>query len=98
MTFKELGLQPFITDKCEQMGFQEPTPIQKKAIPVVLDGGDVIATAETGTGKTAAFMLPILQKLNEAKKKGGTSVLILAPTRELANQIAEACQQFAPKG
>src|SRR6476661_6596968 len=98
MNFKDLGLQPFLTDRCEQLGFTEPTPIQKKAIPVVLQGGDVIATAETGTGKTAAFMLPILQKLKEAKKRGGTSVLVLAPTRELANQIEEACREFAPKG
>src|SRR6476659_8417479 len=98
MNFKELGLQSFLTDRCEQMGYAEPTPVQKQAIPVVLQGGDVIATAETGTGKTAAFILPILQKLKEAKKKAGTSVLVLAPTRELANQIDEACRQFAPKG
>ena len=98
MTFKELGLQSFLTDRCEQMGYTEPTPVQKQAIPVVLEGGDVIATAETGTGKTAAFILPILQKLKEAKKKAGTSVLVLAPTRELANQTDEACRQFAPKG
>jgi ATP-dependent RNA helicase RhlE len=98
MNFKDLGLHLFLTDKCEQMGYREPTPIQKEAIPVVLEGGDVIATAETGTGKTAAFMLPILQKLKDAKKKGGTSVLVLSPTRELANQTDEACRQFAPKG
>ena len=98
MNFKDLGLQSFLTDRCEQMGYKQPTPIQKEAIPVVLEGGDVIACAETGTGKTAAFLLPILQKLNEAKKRPGTSVLVLAPTRELANQTDEACRQFAPKG
>jgi ATP-dependent RNA helicase RhlE len=80
------------------LGFTEPTPIQKEAIPVILDGGDVIGTAETGTGKTAAFMLPILHKLNTGKKQIGTKVLVLAPTRELANQIDAACREFAPKG
>jgi ATP-dependent RNA helicase RhlE len=65
---------------------------------VILDGGDVIGTAETGTGKTAAFMLPILHKLNTGKKQIGTKVLVLAPTRELANQIDAACREFAPKG
>ena len=63
MNFKDLGLQPFFTDKCEQMGYTEPTPIQKQAIPILLEGGDMIACAETGTGKTAAFLLPILQNL-----------------------------------
>ena len=78
MNFKDLGLQPFLTAKCEQLGFSEPTPVQKKAIPVVLDGNDIIACAETGTGKTAAFMLPVLQKLKERRPKG-ISVLVLAP-------------------
>src|SRR3982750_3667435 len=98
MSFKDLGLLPVLTEKCEQLGFTEPTPIQKQAIPVVLAGGDVIACAETGTGKTAAFLLPILQKLNKNKNQKGTSVLVLAPTRELANQIEAACREFAPKG
>ncbi len=96
MNFRDLGLQPFLTDKCEQMGYTEPTPIQKQAIPYILDGGDIIGTAETGTGKTAAFLLPILQHLN-AKPQKGTSVLVVAPTRELANQIDAACRDFAPK-
>jgi ATP-dependent RNA helicase RhlE len=98
MNFKDLGLQPALWTRCEQLGFTEPTPIQKKAIPVILDGGDVIGTAETGTGKTAAFMLPILNKLNTGKKPVGTKVLVLAPTRELANQIDAACRELAPKG
>ena len=98
MTFTDLGLQSFLTDKCEQMGYTEPTPIQTKAIPVVLEGGDIIATAETGTGKTAAFLLPILQKLHTGKRPVGMKVLVLAPTRELANQTDVACRQFAPKG
>ncbi len=98
MTFKDLGLRSFYTDKCEQLGYTEPTPIQKQAIPVLLEGGDIIACAETGTGKTAAFLLPILQMLGENKGKPGTKVLVLSPTRELANQTEAACREFAPKG
>ena len=98
MTFRDLGLQPFFTDKCEQLGYQAPTPIQKQAIPVLLQGGDIIACAETGTGKTAAFLLPILQMLGENKNRPGTKVLVLSPTRELANQTEAFCRQFAPKG
>src|SRR5438034_11611281 len=98
MTFKDLGLQSYFTGKCEQLGYTTPTPIQKQAIPVVLNGGDIIACAETGTGKTAAFLLPILQMLGDNKGKPGTRVLILSPTRELANQTDAFCRQFAPKG
>jgi ATP-dependent RNA helicase RhlE len=98
MTFRELGLQAVFTDKCERMGYTEPTPIQKQAIPVVLQGGDLIACAETGTGKTAAFLLPILQMLSATKGRPGTRVLVLSPTRELANQTEAFCGQFVPKG
>ena len=98
MTFRDLGLQSVFTDKCEQLGYTTPTPIQEQAIPVVLEGGDIMASAETGTGKTAAFLLPILQKLLENKNKPGTRVLVLSPTRELANQTEAFCRQFAPKG
>src|SRR6476661_2515789 len=98
MTFKDLGLQPFLTDKCEQMGYTEPTPIQKQAIPFLLQGRDIIACAETGTGKTAAFLLPIINQLIEGPKRPGTKVLVLSPTRELANQTEEFCRKFAPKG
>src|SRR5436190_11537368 len=98
MTFRDLGLLPFFTDKCASLGYTEPTPIQKQAIPVLLQGGDIIACAETGTGKTAAFLLPILQMLGENKGKPGTKVLVLSPTRELANQTEAACREFAPKG
>jgi len=98
MTFKDLGLLPVFTDKCAALGYTEPTPIQKQAIPVLLQGGDIIACAETGTGKTAAFLLPILQMLGENKNKPGTKVLVLSPTRELANQTEAFCRQFAPKG
>ncbi len=98
MNFKDLGLHPALWTRCEQLGFTEPTPIQKQAIPVVLDGGDIIACAQTGTGKTAAFLLPLLTKLNTGKRPVGTRVLILAPTRELATQIDAECRRFAPKG
>src|SRR4029079_1575046 len=98
MNFKDLGLHSALTDKCEQMGYTEPTPIQKQAIPLVFEGRDLIACAETGTGKTAAFLLPTLQKLATGKRPVGTKVLVLAPTRELANQTDAACRKFAAKG
>jgi len=96
MNFHELGLHAAIADRCESLGYTQPTPIQKQSIPIVLEGKDLIATAETGTGKTAAFLLPIIQKLGR-NPEPGTTVLILSPTRELASQIMEACRQLAPK-
>jgi len=96
MSFKELGLHPALLSRCESLGYITPTPIQEQAIPIVMEGVDLIACAETGTGKTAAFLLPILQKLIESKPKG-TAVLVLAPTRELANQTEQACRDLAPK-
>jgi ATP-dependent RNA helicase RhlE len=98
MNFKDLGLASVLTDKCASMGYSEPTPIQEQAIPVVMNGRDMIACAETGTGKTAAFLLPILNKLIDGPRQPGTRVLVLSPTRELANQTEEFCRQFAPKG
>ena len=96
MSFRDLGLHPMLLSRCESLGFTEPTPIQEQAIPLVMENEDIIACAETGTGKTAAFLLPILQKLIESKPKG-TSVFVLAPTRELANQTEQACRDLAPK-
>lgn len=96
MNFKDLGLHPMLLERCESLGFTEPTPIQQQAVPVVLQGGDIIACAETGTGKTAAFLLPTIEKLIGAKRVG-TSVLVLAPTRELATQIEQSCREFAPR-
>src|SRR5207248_4797435 len=86
MDFSQLGLAPAQLSACESLGYNEPTPIQRQAIPVILSGRDVIGCAETGTGKTAAFLLPILQKMSEHSKPG-LRVLVLAPTRELALQI-----------
>lgn len=92
MTFKELSLIHPILSALEQKGYQTPTPIQEKSIPVILSGKDIFGCAQTGTGKTAAFSLPLLQLLTAEKEKNPTTflrVLILAPTRELASQISE---------
>ena len=86
MDFSQLGLAPAQLSACESLGYNEPTPIQRQAIPVILSGRDVIGCAETGTGKTAAFLLPITQKIGE-RSRPGLRVLVLAPTRELALQI-----------
>ncbi len=86
MNFSQLGLDSAQLRACESLGYTEPTPIQRQAIPVVLEGGDLIGCAETGTGKTAAFLLPILQRMSE-RQRPGVRMLVLAPTRELALQI-----------
>jgi ATP-dependent RNA helicase RhlE len=70
------------------MGFEAPTPVQREAVPLALAGGDLIATAETGSGKTAAFLLPLIQRL-QGGRNGRTRALILSPTREIAAQTAE---------
>ncbi|HEV2192109.1 MAG TPA: DEAD/DEAH box helicase [Nitrosopumilaceae archaeon] len=90
--FEELGIKKSILDGLKDMNFQEPFPIQAAAIPVLLSGQDVIGQAHTGTGKTAAFSLPILQNI---VPKGGIQALILAPTRELAVQISGEINKFA---
>jgi ATP-dependent RNA helicase RhlE len=86
MNFSELGLTEAQLRACESLGYSTPTPIQTKAIPVILSGLDLIGCAETGTGKTAAFLLPIIQQISE-RSRPGVRVLVLAPTRELALQI-----------
>jgi len=86
MNFSQLGLAPAQLHACESLGYTTPTPIQTKAIPIILSGQDLIGCAETGTGKTAAFLLPIIQKLSE-RSRPGVRALVLAPTRELALQI-----------
>src|ERR1019366_9307041 len=90
--FTKLGLCDALAFAVQEMGYVSPTPIQAQAIPVVLKGGDVIGSAQTGTGKTAAFALPIIQRLGA---HGKLRVLILEPTRELALQVEEAFQKFA---
>jgi ATP-dependent RNA helicase RhlE len=93
MAFSKLGLSPTIVDGVKAMGYVEPTPIQLRAIPLVLAGRDVIGSAQTGTGKTAAFALPILSKLNQHAP--GPRALILEPTRELAAQVETAIHDYA---
>src|SRR3712207_4188694 len=97
MKFSELGLRPALVRRCESLGYEEPTAIQEKAIPFVLTGADLIGCAETGTGKTAAFLLPTLQRMSETPRPG-VRVLVLAPTRELVSQINESYKELAPKG
>jgi len=89
--FSVFSFHPRIASGIQAAGYTQPTPIQEQAIPVVLEGSDMIGVAQTGTGKTAAFMLPILQRL-AAGKKDHVRVLVLAPTRELAEQIHQATQ------
>lgn len=94
MTFEELELDYDLLDALDYMGFVNATPIQEQAIPLILEGRDLIACAQTGTGKTAAFILPILNKLAENPKRT-TNTLVICPTRELAIQIEKQVQGFA---
>jgi len=89
MPFKKLGLNPKLVEGVLAMGYGDPTPIQLRAIPVVLAGRDLIGSAQTGTGKTAAFALPVLQRLGQPTARG-PRVLVLEPTRELAAQVETA--------
>lgn len=97
MTFKSLGISPPICKALKEKKYQSPTPIQQKAIPTILANKDVIAAAQTGTGKTAAFTLPLIDKLSKSmpNKSGKLKVLIVTPTRELANQIYENIGQYS---
>lgn len=95
MNFSDLQLIEPIAKALEQEGYQQPTPIQQKAIPYILDGRDLLATAQTGTGKTAAFSIPILQNLSKnGRQSKDIKVLILTPTRELAIQIDESIKSY----
>ncbi|KJZ02615.1 DEAD/DEAH box helicase [Pseudoalteromonas sp. CO348] len=94
-TFSSFSFAQPLLDALQDINFHTLTPIQQAAIPAVRQGSDVLATAQTGTGKTAAFALPIIQKLLEAKAQSTPRALILAPTRELAEQIANNCATFA---
>ena len=95
MSFQALGLDAKILQAISEAGYTEPTPIQASAIPPIIAGSDLIGIAQTGTGKTAAFTLPILTLLATAPKAPGTKVLILAPTRELVVQIEENVMAYA---
>ncbi len=96
-TFAELDLDPNLLQAIESMGFSRPTEIQAQAIPAALEGRDVLASAPTGTGKTAAFVLPALQFLLDfpRRKPGPARVLVLTPTRELAMQVADQARELA---
>jgi len=87
-TFKDLGVIESLCEACTALGYQSPTPIQTESIPLALQGRDLIGLAETGSGKTAAFALPVLQALME--KPQSLFALVMAPTRELAYQISQA--------
>src|SRR5512138_3095522 len=93
MPFSKLGLSHGMLEGVKAMGYVEPTPIQLRAIPLILQGKDVIGSAQTGTGKTAAFALPILSRL--AQPQPNPRVLVLEPTRELAAQVETAFRDFA---
>ena len=88
-TFEELGLSSNVLEAVQDLGYTEPTPVQEQTIPLVLEGRDVIAAAQTGTGKTAAFLLPIMSNLGHIKKGQNPICLVITPTRELAQQIDE---------
>ncbi len=92
MTFEELGLSAPILEAVKDCGYEAPTPIQEQAIPIVLEGKDVIGASQTGTGKSAAFALPLLTKI---EANGLPQVLVLEPTRELADQLAESFRTYA---
>ena len=93
--FDDLGLSGQALQAVAQLGYSTPTPVQEQAIPKVLEGRDLIAAAKTGTGKTAAFSLPTMDKLGHAKGNKGPLMLVVTPTRELAEQIGEVCGAIA---
>ncbi len=95
MNFKELNLSETLLEAISYMGFEEATPIQEQAIPAILDKKDMIACAQTGTGKTAAFILPVLNELLKEEEQHKTRVLVIVPTRELALQIDQQIQGFS---
>lgn len=92
--FASLGLEAALLTTLETLGYEEPTPIQQEAIPPLLAGRDLLGRAATGTGKTAAFTLPLLQRLAHSTRQTNPSVLILVPTRELAMQVCEAVERY----
>src|SRR4051812_32321871 len=95
-SFLTLGLRPELTDVVSALGYEEPTPVQHETIPLLVQGQDLLVQAETGTGKTAAFALPMLERIGKASPgPRQTCGLVLVPTRELAMQVAEAFHKYA---
>ncbi|WP_348646634.1 DEAD/DEAH box helicase [Halobacillus sp. Cin3] len=95
-TFEQLGMSREMIDRLKKQGITVPTPIQEQAVPVIMDGQDVMGQAQTGTGKTFAFAVPILEKIDPSKPH--VQALIISPTRELALQITEETKRLAPEG
>ncbi len=93
--FQSMGLSPAIFRAVMAKGYNLPTPIQRKAIPKILTGGNIVATARTGSGKTAAFLIPIIEKLSSHSQIVGARCVILSPTRELALQTAKFLRELA---
>ncbi|MBW3658784.1 MAG: DEAD/DEAH box helicase [Actinobacteria bacterium] len=96
-TFADLALRPELLDMLDELGYEEPTPIQREAIPPLLDRKDLLGQAATGTGKTAAFALPVLQHLPAGDRGDAPTALVLVPTRELAMQVSEAFHRYGRK-
>ena len=94
MTFQDFNFDSKLQEGLESMGYAKPTPIQEQAIPIILENKDVIACAQTGTGKTAAYILPVLHKIIHTDHRH-LNTLIIAPTRELAQQIDQQIEGFA---
>src|SRR3954466_8099864 len=92
--FSELGLRPEVLQALTALGYEEPTPIQREAIPQLMAGHDVLGQAATGTGKTAAFALPILQRLATGERGPRPTALVLVPTRELCMQVSQALHRY----
>ncbi|MDQ3633843.1 MAG: DEAD/DEAH box helicase [Acidobacteriota bacterium] len=92
-TFAGFGLNDKLLKAIKELGYETPSPIQEKTIPLILEGRDIIGQAQTGTGKTAAFSLPMLEKIDPKSKQ--VQALVLTPTRELAIQVAEAIHSYA---
>ncbi|MCG3715496.1 DEAD/DEAH box helicase, partial [Aliarcobacter butzleri] len=91
MTFNDFNFKELLQKAIDEAGFKEPSPIQEQAIPYILDGRDIVGQAHTGTGKTAAFGLPILNKI---KAKSGVEAVVIVPTRELAMQVSDELYRF----
>ncbi|MCK5138134.1 MAG: DEAD/DEAH box helicase [Bacteroidales bacterium] len=95
MNFSDFKFHPELYEGIEAMGFESPTPIQEQAIPAILEGRDIIGSAQTGTGKTAAFLLPVIQNIISSRKENQTRALVIVPTRELAIQIDQQMEGFS---
>ena len=97
MSFESIGLSEALVKAVNKQGYTSPTPIQEKAIPLIIDGKDILASAQTGTGKTAGFTLPMLENLSKRQKSGHRPIraLVLTPTRELAAQVHSSVKSYS---